>query len=61
MDVALHGFPLFCLAIDFIFNSYQFPLRHLIILLLVAVFYMVVNCSKYWPISVWSLQVNPVY
>lgn len=42
-DVGVHGFPFFCLLVDFIFNSYQFPWRHLPVVLALGLFYLVVN------------------
>ena len=42
-DIGVHGFPLFCLLVDFIFNVLPFIHRHLIIALLAGVFYMGIN------------------
>lgn len=47
--------PLLLLLIDFIFNSYQFPLRHFIVTMLMAAIYIVIN-------QVYSCNhVKPVY
>jgi len=42
----VHGFPFFCLLVDFIFNVYQFPLRHLSAVLTVAFGYLIINLSN---------------
>jgi hypothetical protein len=46
--------PLLLLLIDFIFNSYQFPLRHFLVTVLVAAIYIVIN-------QVHSCNDKPVY
>ena len=42
-DIGVHGFPCFCLLVDFVFNVYQFPFRHLLVVLGVAIIYLFIN------------------
>lgn len=61
MNIGVHGFPLLCLLIDFIMNSYQFPKRHLLFVVLVGLGYMLVNMSKFQDKVGYSLSTKPVY
>lgn len=46
--------PLLLLVLDFVLNSYQFPLRHFLATILVAAIYIVIN-------QVHSCNGRPVY
>ena len=42
-NIGVHGFPFFCLLVDFVLNCYQFPLRHLTVIMTIGGGYLVVN------------------
>ena len=53
-NLGIHLMPFLLLFIDFIFNSYQFPLRHFIFTTIAAGIYIVIN-------QVHACSVGPVY
>jgi len=50
----MHGIPFFLLLVDFLLNSYQFPIRHFLVSLLVAITYIIIN-------QIYACNGNPVY
>jgi hypothetical protein len=42
-NLGIHGMPFLLLLIDFVFNSYQFPIRHVIMTFIVGGIYIVIN------------------
>lgn len=54
LEIGIHGFPLFSLIVDFIFNTYQFPLRHLTVIIIFGCLYLTLN-------AIYSLDVKPIY
>ena len=53
-NFGMHLIPFLMLAFDFIFNSYQFPIRHFIITFIIAGIYLIIN-------KVNSCSGKPVY
>ena len=54
-NIGVHGFPFLCLSVDFIFNSYQFPLRHLPVIMTIGGGYLVINLSTNTAIAAYTL------
>jgi hypothetical protein len=42
-NLGVHFFPLLYLLIDFVLNSYAFPIRHVIVTLVLAAIYIIIN------------------
>lgn len=60
-DIGNHGFPLASLLLDFIFNSYRFPVRHLLPVVGTAIFYLFINLGNFEVMSVYTLKVEKIY
>ena len=58
-DIGVHGFPLFALLLDFIFNLIPFQTRHLLIVMLTGLFYLLVNLSIYFSIQAGLCRLHP--
>ena len=44
----MHGFPFFCLLVDFCLNVVPFIHRHLIWTMLTALSYLLINLGTFW-------------
>ena len=53
-NIGFHGMPLILLLTDFTFNSYQFPISHVIVTFIVGGIYLIIN-------QVRTCDGNPVY
>lgn len=61
LNIGVHGFPLLCLILDFALNVYQFPKKHLFVVVFIGLSYMFINMGTLFIYLGYSLAIRPVY
>ena len=61
LDLAVHGYPLLCLLLDYFFNVIPFIAKHMFVTLGIGACYFAVNIGKNSVYSVYTQTVEQIY